>query len=313
VLAGEAMSYTEEVERCYGVPATAPSEEEYREAQDALDALLPANGSLVDRREAWRGSQFVPSEKLLPALEDLVAALRAKTLDLVDLPDGEELVLEEVTEEPWLAFNYYLGGFRSRVVANVDRPFTSGDLIELAAHEVYPGHHTERALKEQLLLREQGRLEEAIQLIPTPQAVLSEGIAELGVDIVLDDDGRAALAALLRSHDLVYDEERAEAIRRAAAPLRGISVSAALLIHEGGATIEEAERYVQEWGLFPPDRAAHVVRFVVDPTWRAYPITYSAGEDLCRAYVGDDPARFRRLLTEHVRVADLVAARDGAS
>jgi len=50
------------------------------------------------------------------------------------------------------------------------------------------------------------------------------------------------------------------------------------------------------------------VRFVTDPTWRAYVITYSAGRDLCRAYVDGDPGRLRTLLTEHVRVGDLLAA-----
>ena len=50
------------------------------------------------------------------------------------------------------------------------------------------------------------------------------------------------------------------------------------------------------------------MRFVSDPTWRAYVITYSAGLELCRAYIGGDPARLRTLLTEHVRVRDLLAA-----
>ena len=36
--------------------------------------------------------------------------------------------------------------------------------------------------------------------------------------------------------------------------------------------------------------------------------TYSAGRDLCRAYVGGDPARFRTLRTEHVRIGDLLGA-----
>jgi hypothetical protein len=47
---------------------------------------------------------------------------------------------------------------------------------------------------------------------------------------------------------------------------------------------------------------------VVDPTWRAYVINYSAGRELCHAWVGGDPARFARLLTEHVRVDDLLTA-----
>jgi hypothetical protein len=53
------------------------------------------------------------------------------------------------------------------------------------------------------------------------------------------------------------------------------------------------------------EEARHSVSFVTDPTWRSYTITYSAGRDLCRAYVGGDPSRFRRLLTEHVRVGEL--------
>ena len=57
-----------------------------------------------------------------------------------------------------------------------------------------------------------------------------------------------------------------------------------------------------------PEQAVQSVRFVTDPTWRAYAITYSAGRDLCRAYTGGDPARFRTLLTEHVRVSELSSA-----
>ena len=45
---------------------------------------------------------------------------------------------------------------------NVDVPTTGLDLIHLAAHEVYPGHHTENSVKEQLLARDQGAIEETI-------------------------------------------------------------------------------------------------------------------------------------------------------
>ena len=43
---------------------------------------------------------------------------------LSTLPAGEGLELEAVTDEPWWAFNYYLGDLRSRVVLNVDVPTT---------------------------------------------------------------------------------------------------------------------------------------------------------------------------------------------
>jgi hypothetical protein len=71
-------------------------------------------------------------------------------------------------------------------------------------------------------------------------------------------------------------------------------------------SLADAQDYVQHWTLNTSEQAAQSIRFVTDPTWRAYTITYSAGRDLCGAYVGGDPARFRRLLTEQVRVSELV-------
>ena len=98
----------------------------------------------------------------MPVLNDLLPILRERTRAFVELPEGEELTIEPVTDEPWWAFNYYLGDLRSRVVMNVDVPTTGLDLIHLAAHEVYPGHHTEHAVKEQLLARDQGAIEESL-------------------------------------------------------------------------------------------------------------------------------------------------------
>jgi hypothetical protein len=89
--------------------------------------------------------------------------------------------------------------------------------------------------------------------------------------------------------------------------LRTVGLDAALMLHSDGATPEEAQAYAEQWGLSTPEQARQSVRFATDPTWRAYVITYSAGRDLCRAYVNGDPARFRTLLTEPVRVGDLLA------
>jgi hypothetical protein len=53
------------------------------------------------------------------------------------------------------------------------------------------------------------------------------------------------------------------------------------------------------------DLADHVVRFITDPSSRTYVVAYPAGLELCRSYVAGDPRRFRRLLTEQLRVSDL--------
>ena len=305
VLAGEDISYADEVEGCYGVRPSKTPVSVYEAAHARLEDLLPGGGSLYERRQAWRNSQLVDGASTVAVLRDLLPLMRARTTAVVGLPAGEEVVLEPVSDEPWWAFNYYLGDLRSRVVLNVDVPTTGRDLVHLAAHEVYPGHHTEHSVKEQLLIRERGAIEEGIQLVPTPQAVLSEGIAEVGAEIVLNDEGYAAAYDVLARHGIEVDPELTEQIANAAEPLGTIGLDAALMIHQDGASPEEAQAYIERWRLVPPDQAKHSVRFATDPTWRAYVVTYTAGLELCRTYVGGDRARFHRLLTEPVRITEL--------
>ena len=308
VLAGEPISYADEVERCYGVRPVRVAEDVYAEAHEQLSRLLPGDGSLAERRLAWKRRHAVPVERLVPALRDVVADLRARAGDVFGLPEGEGLTIEEVRDEPWWAFNYYGGNLTSRVVVNVDVPTSGPDLVQLAAHEAYPGHHLEHVWKEQLLLRDRRLLEESIFLVPTGQALVSEGIAETGADVLLDEGGRAEIQALLEAHGAGYDAEAAHELGVAFETLRRAGLDAALMIHEEGRPISEAQAHIERWGLRTSEQAAHEITFVTDPTWRAYAITYSAGRELCRGYAGGDPARFRRLLTEQVRVQDLLAA-----
>jgi hypothetical protein len=302
VLGGEAISYSDEVEGCYGVRPERTPESEFERAHAELDELLPGDGTLAERRQAWRQKHLCDGEVAMRVLDDLLPLFRARTAAIVELPEGERVTLEPVRDEPWWAFNYYKGRQHSHVVLNLDVPTTGVDLLHLAAHEVYPGHHTEHAVKEHLL-----GIEERIQLVPTPQAVLSEGIAETGEGLVLDDEAREQAYAILRGHGLeVPDPGVARRMAAAGETLRSVGLNVALMIHEDGVPEQEAVEYAARWGLRPLDEARHSVSFVTDPTWRAYTITYTAGRDLCRAYVGDDPARFRRLLTEAVRIGELV-------
>jgi hypothetical protein len=308
VLAGERLSYGDEVEGCYGVRPKRTPEADFEAAHAELDELLPGEGELATRYEQWREPQFVPTERI-PAVADLIMAeLRDATERLVGLPAGESVELEAVTNEPWLAFNYYLGGLRSRVAINVELPITAWELVELLAHETYPGHHTEHAWKEQLLVRDSGLVEESISLVPTPQAVVSEGIAESGFDLL---DG--ALVPAVARHGGTVDVDTARRVSRARESLRCVGVNAALMFFEDGVPTEDLEAYVRRWRAVGPEYAKSSVRFVTDPTWRAYVITYSSGRDLCRAFHRGDVGRFRRLLTEQFRVRDLQAGVSSAA
>jgi hypothetical protein len=304
-MAGESGSYADEVEGCYGVRPTHIDEAVFGTGHEALDELLPGDGALAERYQRWRGSILVPADRIEATVAALIDEARAWTRGLVELPGGEGIDLEIVHDKAWLAFCEYVGGLRSRIAVNADLPISAFELLHISCHETYPGHHAERVCKDELLVRGQGLLEETIVLVPTPQSLVAEGIAELGSELVMESDGAERMTGALRSAGIDLDLAHALAVWRALEPCRSAEVNAALMVHEEGAADEEAEAYLERWALMTPELAEHVIRFIREPTTRTYVINYSAGRDLCRSYVSGDPARFRRLLTEQVRVHDL--------
>ena len=252
----------------------------------------------------------MPTEQVERTVAAVIEEARAWTRGLVELPAGEGVVLEIVRDEPWLAFCDYLGDLRSRIAVNVDLPMSALELLRLTIHETYPGHHAERSSKEHLLVRGRGLLEETLVLVPTPQSLVSEGIAERAPNVLLEGDGGAALAAVMHDAGFELDLAHALAVERALEPCTWAEVNAALMLHDAGASEAEAQAYLERWGLMTPKLAAHLIRFLTEPTSRTYMITYPAGRELCRSYVAGEPERFRRLLTEQVRVRDLLEARD---
>ncbi|MGI9643954.1 MAG: DUF885 domain-containing protein, partial [Ilumatobacteraceae bacterium] len=182
-LAGEPVSYIEEVEKSYGVTPKWIDEEEIVAAHGRLDESLGGAGSLADRLVAFRDAHAIPVDALRGVIDALAEDFRDRTDTLFGLPEGERIDFELVDSQPWSGFNYYLGDLRSRVAINTDLPVLSTAIGHLVAHEAYPGHHTEHCRKEVGLVRTAGWLEEAIFLVGTPQCVVAEGLADLGIEI----------------------------------------------------------------------------------------------------------------------------------
>ncbi len=307
-LAGEAIGYVDEVEACYGVRPEMFPEDEFAAAHRRLDEALPGTGPLGERYVAWREAQAVPPDKLRPAVESLAEDLRARTATLWGLPEGERVEFDLVTNEPWAGFNYYLGDLRSRVVINVDLPVLSTSLGHLVAHEAYPGHHTEHCRKEVGLVRRRRHLEETIFLVGTPQCLLAEGLADLGLEIVAGRRPEPVIAGHLRPLGIPYDADLIAELAQASESLGQVRGNAALLLHDRGADVGAVVDYLARWSLLSPARAQKSVQFLTDPTWRAYIFCYVEGVALCRRFVGGDPARFARLITEQLTPSDLGAA-----
>ena len=309
-LAGTPVAYADEVEACYGVRPRMVPEELLADAHRRLDAVLPGSGVLAERYGTWREAQAVPPDRLDAAVASMADDLRERTDRRFGLPEGERIDFELVTGRPWAGFNYYLGDLRSRVAINVDLPVLSPTLSHLVAHESYPGHHTEHCRKEVGLVRGRRWLEETIFLVGTPQCLVAEGLADLGLEVVVSADAgeRAEMAsAHLRPLAIPFDADVVAQVATAAEGLQGVRGNVALLLHEKGLDAGEAVAYAERWGLMPRLRAEKLVSFLTDATWRAYITCYVEGLPLCRRYVAGDPARFERLLTEQLTPDQLAA------
>jgi hypothetical protein len=306
--AGETIGFLDEVERGYGVRPTRVEDDEIAAAHRRIDAVLPGAGPLAERLISWREAQAVPTDKLHPAIHSLADEFRERTDRLWGLPEGEHVDFDLVQNEPWAGFNYYLGDLRSRVVINTDLPVLSTTLGHLVAHEAYPGHHTEHSRKEVGLVRRRGHVEETIFLVGTPQCLMAEGLADLGLEVIVPEHRHEVVASHLTPLGVRYDAEIASAVAEAGELLgNAVRGNVSLLLHVDGASEDDAVAYAERWGLLPRNRAQKVVQFQTDPTWRAYVFCYIDGLRLCRQYVNGDAARFERLITEALHPDDLAA------
>ena len=288
-LAGEPIAYEDEVRQYFDIEPERTPDSVYDEALAALDDALPGKGSgtLAERASAYRARFEVPVEAARDIVPTIVAEVRRRTAAFVALPEGESVALSFVSDKPWSGYNWYLGGNRSLIEINTDLPVKANALLDLMAHEGYPGHHTEHALKEQRLYRERGFGEHSILLINTPECVISEGIATLAASIVFAP-GEAEqwqadhiFAPLGISTDPVRDSQIAAAQR----VFRSVSGNAGLMLHQDGADPEEVIAYLQNYTLATETEARHRFRFISDPLWGPYVFTYHAGRDLLDAWL----------------------------
>jgi hypothetical protein len=302
-LSGERLDFVEEVELYFDIRPEMVAEEVFAAAHAEMDRLLPGDGSLVERLAAWKKRLELAPDRILPVFDLARQETRRRTAALFPLPPGEDVTLHVVHDQPWSAYNWYLGGYQSRIDLNDDLPLRVDAAVPLLAHEAYAGHHTEHAIKEYRLYRQQGRAEHAVQLLLAPECVLAEGIGDSAQELLFD---QADLADFLR-HELYpragfadVPVETQVCLSQVGEGLRAVSGNAALLLHREGRPPEEVQRYVERWALRTPKEAAQTLKFLQNPLFRSYVFNYALGKELIRPLLQgpDAKANFQRLLSE---------------
>jgi hypothetical protein len=313
-LAGNGLPYEEHISRAFDFTPRRVPEGDLDAAARTIDDLLPGEGDIAARIEAWDESLEIPVERRPAVMDLLLERFRVRAADLFGLPEGEQIRVSWVRNQPWSAYNWYDGGLRSRVDVNTDLPTHLPTFAHTVAHEAYPGHHLEHAWKEADLV-ERNRVECSAMLINTPECFISEGLADVGFDFVSPPADRAALldevfelAEVPVADDPARRREAAEiatALMRPRDTLRSSRVNAALMLHADGVARDEVLDYLMRAGRYPPNVAEKRLEFLEHPLWRTYVFVYSEGDALLRQWLDgvpdmDRPGRFARLLHEQL-------------
>ena len=281
MIAGETFSFDKEAELLYDA---APPH--FDNLLLELENLLKGEGTLTDRYNAYMTKFVIPKEKLNDVFRVAIDASRKITSTKFNLPQGENFVLEYVTDKVWSGYNYYQGNSQSLIQINTDFPIYISRAVDLASHEGYPGHHVYMMLIEQNLVNAKGWKEFSVYPLFSPLSLISEGSANYGIDVVFPGDKR-----------IEFEKERLF-------PIAGIDVSEADKFYkvqgllgklnyarnetardylDGEISREEAIAQIMKYSLFSYEKAEQSVRFI--ETNRSYVINYNLGKDMVSKHV----------------------------
>jgi hypothetical protein len=294
VVAGERLPFDEEATLLFGATPPTHTEAHFDSLLAELDTLLPGRGTLAQRSQRFRSGVTIPPARVDTVFKRAIAECRARTAAQIDLPAGERFDLEYVKGTSWNAYNWYKGGYVSLIQVNTDLPIAIDRVIDLACHEGYPGHHVYNALIEETLVRGRGWTEFALYPLFSPQSLIAEGSANLGIDMAFPEPERTAFERDSLFPLAGLDPELAErnaAVRRINERLNFARNSVARRYLDGEIDRTQAERLMARYWLSTPDAAAKTVRFIDD--YRSYVINYNLGRDLVQAWVarhGTTPA-----------------------
>ena len=283
---GTSLSFDEESEALYGFVAPRFSREHYDEALHKLEALLPGEGPLHERYQAFRQQLRIPEDKVKAVVRKGLEACRERTRQHMTMVEGEKFTLEFVSDQPWSAYNWYLGNGQGLIQINLGRPKYLGTSIGLGCHEGYPGHHLFSTMLDTEYRQRRGWVEFSVLPLFSPQGIIFEGSGNLASLVAFPGDERTAflrnvIAPIAGLENVDFDA--AAAVREAEKGLRYAGIEAARHYLDGGWSKEQTIEWLTTYALVGPESIDAWFGFTA--RYRAYRINYVLGEDLVTAFV----------------------------
>jgi len=313
MLDGQKFSFQDEAEGLFSVRPPLKPLASYDPILARIDKLVPGQGDLAARVDAFQAKYVIPADKLDAVMKAGIAACKARTQAHIKLPAGETFDLAFVTKKPWSGYNWYKGGAHSLIEINTDLPIYISRALDLGCHEGYPGHHVLNALLEEKLTKGKGWVEFSVYPLFSPQSLIAEGSANFGVELAFPGQAKTDF-----ERDKLYplaglDPATAKAygdLMDAKGALASASNTVAAEYLAGRMSKEDAVKALMKYSLYSRGGAEKRVAFI--ETYRSYVINYNLGQDMVRDHVNragkTEAARWKAMeavISEPTTPADL--------
>jgi hypothetical protein len=311
---GEKFKFADEAEGLFGIRPQLKPLTDYDPLLARIDALVPGEGPLWQRVDAFQNRYIIPTDRLDVVMRAGIAECRKRTAAHIALPSPEQFTLEFVKNKSWSGYNWYKGNATSLIQINTDLPIRISRAIDLGCHEGYPGHHALNMLLEQKLAKGHGWIEYTVYPLYSPQSLIAEGTANYGIDLAFPLADKTAF-----ERDVLFPlagldpatAERQVALGEATKDLAGARLTIAQMYLDGEIDRETAIGLAQKYQLISRARAEQSISFTEN--YRSYVINYGLGQEMAQAYVEaaapDQDGRwkaFERLISEPTIPADLL-------
>ena len=310
-LKGESIPYLEQVKNFFNFEPVLYEDDFFYGLAKKAEELYKGNGTISEKIKRIATQRTIPSDRLIDLKMKAIQLAKMRTEEIFPklLPDKEKIEICEVENQSWHMYCWYKGNYTSKIEVNASTNHYWTHLLYDACHEAYPGHHTERSIREKLLYRKKGYFESSILLIYSPEMVISEGIGVTAESVIFSPT--ESIRLLIEDiHPVPINEASIDTLMGQGEIRRGFRRFESNLAYH---------KYVNKWNdkklidyakgfkVIPDTAIKTLLKFISDKIWAPYAMTYQGERLITEKYgIRPSPRDFRRLLTEQTLPFDLI-------
>lgn len=319
VLNAEQISFIDECESIYQFTPEVKEYEYFDSLIIEIDKQLVGDEELPIKLANYRNKFKLKFSKIDEAFRKSVIETKRITSEHINLPDSESVKIEYVDGAPWSAYNWYQGNFKSLIQVNTQSDIHLERVLDLAAHESYPGHHVYYSIRDKMYYQDSGFVEFSIYTLFSPVSFLAEGTAVYGNDLVFPGDKKIEFIRNEITGKYNYSFEELKEyfeLLDLLSKLDEVQITIARDFIDKKISTEVALQYLQKYGLESESSAYRRLDFI--RKYRSYIINYTAGRKLVANYIdkkaGTDINKkwqvYKEILENPYLPSDLVKALD---